>query len=99
MEDDHPFISKIIHHFSFVISFFGLSISFIIIYYDVAPMELLPPHQFRSEFKVHGIEMIPFSTPYKTMLFEDVHDALRYCIAIGEDFVFIGAIADPLPIM
>jgi hypothetical protein len=48
---------------------------------------------------MHGIEVIPFATPDEAMLFEDVHDALRYCIAIGEDFVFIGAIANPLPIM
>lgn len=94
-----PLSLKSFIFFSFVISFFGLSISFIIIYSDVAPMELLPPHQFRSIFKMHGIEVIPFATPDEAMLFEDVHDALRYCIAIGEDFVFIGAIANPLPIM
>jgi hypothetical protein len=76
--------------------------------HDVAPDSAIvmslrwsysPPHQFRSEFKVHGIEVIPFATPDETMLFEDVNYALWYGIAVCEDYVFIRAITYPLPIM
>ena len=45
---------------------------------------LLADKQLGSKFKMHGVEVIPFAAPDKTVLFEDRDDLRGHAVAIDD---------------
>ena len=48
---------------------------------------------------MHGVVMVPFTTPYKTVFLKYIHYNLRNAVLVFQVGIFIRALAGPLPVI
>ena len=48
---------------------------------------------------MHSVKMIPFATPYKSIFFEHIHNALRDFVNILNRQILVGAFTFPFPVV